>query len=586
VTWITTQMLQNRYRPAHILCGGELYWEYSDDKVLRFLDEISPRRARFDLLSQDFCEEAQQEEKWFGGKYSIHEIDEIFFQELETPTQIHPELATPSHNEWIATDFTILKLPWMESPKMIVDTPKSQVFWKYEVGFNSPRVHVFVVFVLLSTGLVREHPRKYLAVKLFVKLYEDAINAWMYPPNEAGLEAEVSVERRGLEFHFWGYGQHIERFITKVIEWLRGFEIKEERFAIIKEKYHRKLMENFMEPSPQAMHLKWHLVLECTFPDEALSQYSGKIEVKHVKEARDRIFSDGYLECLIVGNIDEKRAESLATDLIDKFAFDQRLEALQVTERHIMIPQGVETRIMQRTTSPQETQHCILFTHQIGPCFIRSEILTMLLVKLLEERFFDQLRTTEQLGYSCSTWRDSHLGILYLYFEIVSSKSPCVVRERIREFIALTFPKKLGAMDEVTIEKYIRSVLDDVLASPTSLSNEACRLWEEVTTHFWLWDRPKCQAEELKNVKKEDLLRFYHEKISPISGFEGKLPRRVVVEIWGKESDIPEVKEVECDRNVGRSIRAPSEVQYVSSDPNKIEFFKRRLPLWPDFDSR
>merc|ERR1719419_14860 len=227
-----------------------------------------------------------------------------------------------------------------------------------------------------------------------------------------------------------------------------------------------------MEPSPQAMHLKWHLVLECIFPDESLRQYSSEIEVEHIKEARDRIFADGFLECLIVGNIDEKRAESLAKDLIDKFEIDHRLEALQVTERHIMIPQGIETRIMQRTTSPQEKQHCILFSHQIGPCFIRPEILTMLLVRLLEERFFDQLRTTEQLGYSCSTWYDCHLGILYLYFEIVSSKSPCVVREQIREFIALTFPRKLIAMDEATVEKYIRSVLDDVLASPTSLSNE------------------------------------------------------------------------------------------------------------------
>merc|ERR1719320_31006 len=106
-------------------------------------------------------------------------------------------------------------------------------------------------------------------------------------------------------------------------------------------------------------------------------------------------------------------------------------------------------------------------------------------------------------------------------------------------------------------------------------------MWCEVTSHFWLWNRPKLQADAVKGIKKADLLRFYHEKISPISGYEGKLPRRVVVEIWGKESDIPEVKDVESERYAGRSTQAISpEVQYISSDPNKIEFFKRRLPLW------
>lgn len=342
-----------------------------------------------------------------------------------------------------------------------------------------------------------------------------------------------------------------------------------------------------MEPSPQAMHLKWHLVMECTFPDEALRQYSSEIEVKHVQEVRDEIFKDGSLECLVVGNIDEKRAVSLANDLVDGFPFTPRLEALQVRERHIMIPQGVETRIMQRTTSPQEKQHCILFIHQIGPCLIRFEILTLLLVKVLEERFFDQLRTKEQLGYSCSTWYDNHLGMLYLYLEIVSSKSPRLVRERIREFIARTFPSQLEAMDEAMVEMYLQSVLDDILASPSSLSNEADRLWEEVASHTWLWDRPNRQAEALKGIKKADLLRFYHEKISPLSGFEGKLPRRVVVEIWGKGSDMPEVKEVESDRYLERTSHTDSsEVQYISSDSDKLEFFKRRLPLWPDFISR
>ena len=53
-------MLENRYRPAHILCGGELYWEYSDEKFASFLDELSPRRARFDLQCTKFGEDAEQ----------------------------------------------------------------------------------------------------------------------------------------------------------------------------------------------------------------------------------------------------------------------------------------------------------------------------------------------------------------------------------------------------------------------------------------------------------------------------------------------------------------------------------------------
>jgi len=584
VTWITTQMLFNKYRPAHILCGGELYWEYSDEKFISLINQLNPRSARFDLLSQKFSAEAKKEEPWFGGKYSVRNIQDWMLQKWENPEQIHPDLAAPVQNDWIATDFSLLKTPNMHSPKMIIQLPEAEIFWKSDVTFNDPRVQVFV---LLSTGFVREHPRNYLALNLFVKLFQDAVNAWMYPMKQSGLEASIQVEGRGIEFQFWGYAQHIERFIIKVLERLSTFELKGERFTILKNKYHRKLMENFMEPSFQAMYLKRQVLEESSLPGEALRYYSGDIEIRHVELCRERVFIDGFIECLIQGNIDEKLAINLANQIIGAFRVAVRLDALQATERQVMLPHGIETRIIQRTTSPQEKQNCILFAQQIGPCKIQVEVLTKVLVKLLEEQFFDQLRTKEQLGYSCSTWSETHLGLLYVYFEIVSSKSPTIVRERIREFIARTFPSLLGAMDDETMQRYIRSVLDDILASPSSLASEAKKMWSEVTSHSWLWNRPKLQAEALKGIKKADILRFYHEKISPISGFDGKLPRRVVIEIWGQGPEIPEVQNVEQSRGLQKhSPGSLSEVQYISADPNQIEFFKRRLPLWPDFDSR
>lgn len=584
VTWITTQMLMNKFRPAHILCGGELYWEYSDEKFISLINELSPRCARFDLLSQKFSATAQQEEPWFGGKYSVNEIWDSTLQKWEKSEKIHPELATPSQNDWISTDFKMLKTPKMDSPKMIMERPDAQVFWKIDVTFNCPRVQVFV---LLSTGLVREHHRYWLSLNLYVKLFQDAVKAWMYPMKQSGLEATVSVERRGLAFHFWGYGQHIERFIRKVLKWFSTFEIKEERFAIIKNKYHRKLIENFMEPSFQALHLKRQLMMSYAVSDEALRYYSGEIELKHVQECRERVFIDGFLECLIQGNIDEEQAVNLAEVIIEGLGLTTQIDVLQMAERHVMLPHGIETRIMQRTTSPQEKQNCILFAHQIGPSRIQTQMLTMLLTKLLEDQFFDQLRTKEQLGYTCWTWYENHLGLLYLFFEIVSSKSPSIVRERIREFIAQTFPVWLGAIDDETVKRYIHSVLDDILESPSSLADEVKRMWHEVTSHSWLWDRPKLQADAVKEIKKADLLRFYHETVSPISGFEGKLPRRLVVEIWGQGADIPKVKTVEHSRVLQKAhCESLSDVQYISADRNQIECFKRRLPLWPDFESR
>ena len=79
--------------------------------------------------------------------------------------------------------------------------------------------------------------------------------------------------------------------------------------------------------------------------------------------------------------------------------------------------------------------------------------MTELVISLMEERAYDQLRTKEQLGYSVEVQLEARNGVLGISITLVTKHSPAKVDARVDAFLT-AFERDLAKLKKDEIEDY------------------------------------------------------------------------------------------------------------------------------------
>jgi secreted Zn-dependent insulinase-like peptidase len=169
---------------------------------------------------------------------------------------------------------------------------------------------------------------------------------------------------------------------------------------------------------------------------------------------------------------------------------------------------------------------------------IANESILELLVHLISEPAFDQLRTKEQLGYIVHT-SSKKIGPLCGLQMIVQSshKDPAYLDTRIELFLEL-FRATLGAFTEEELKTDSQAVIEKLLEKPKNLDQESMRHWEEIKNAFYLFDRNERLAKHLRNVKLSDCTEFFDLFIAAQSGER----RKVSSQLYGKGTKYPKAE--------------------------------------------
>ena len=137
----------------------------------------------------------------------------------------------------------------------------------------------------------------------------------------------------------------------------------------------------------------------------------------------------------------------------------------------------------------------------------------LLLVDLLYQPAFDQLRTKEQLGYVVSVFPRTFAETSSLNFIVQGNANTAnFFRERIFSFIA-EFLKKLESMAEATFDQHKASVVASVVEKVVSVEEDASRFWSQILRPFsapdFLW--LEHLVTELQLATLESVVAFYYD---------------------------------------------------------------------------
>ncbi|KAK3147314.1 hypothetical protein QOZ80_3BG0280840 [Eleusine coracana subsp. coracana] len=537
------------YSEKHIVCGEYIYEDWDPELVKHALSFFNPDNMRVDILSKAFDKqsEAIQCEPWFGSQYIEEDIPASVIESWQNPVQIDADLHLPRKNEFIPGDFTLRntntpKTSIDEYPRCIVDEPFIKLWYKIDMTFNVPRANTYFLISVKDGCSSLENS---VLTDLFVNLLKDELNEVLYQAYVAKLETSLSVVGSKLELKLYGYNDKLPILLSNILSASQSFSPKTDRFEVIKEDLERAYKNTNMKPMSHSTYLRLQVLREVFWDVEGKLEVLTKLTFSDLVAFVPKLLSQLYIEGLCHGNLSVEEAMNISKIFRNTLSAQTLPENMRHGERVICIPDGASfvrnVRVKNDLEENSVVEVYFPIQQDVGKEATRLRAITDLFSSIIEEPCFDQLRTKEQLGYTVDSSPRMTYRMLAYCFRVMSSKySPVYLQSRIDNFIN-GISALLDGLDEETFEHHRSGLIADKLEKDPSLSYQTGDFWSQIVDKRYMFDMSKLEAEELKTVRKDDVIAWYNTYIRSTSPKR----RRLAVHVYGCNSDIAEAAKLQ-----------------------------------------
>lgn len=147
--------------------------------------------------------------------------------------------------------------------------------------------------------------------------------------------------------------------------------------------------------------------------------------------------------------------------------------------------EGANVILRKQHANPQEQNSSLSYCCQFGE---RADDalrpMLSLLVHIIHEPAFDQLRTQEQLGYVVSTSTRIAASAMALGIKIQSTRAPWFLEERVEAFLE-QFRDTLAGMSQDDFEAKKDGLIIKLLERPKNLYEETVSFWGQIREGYY-----------------------------------------------------------------------------------------------------
>eukprot|EP01038_Epipyxis_sp_PR26KG_P009001 gene9001-12142_t len=462
-------------------------------------------------------------------------------------------------------------------PTVVRHDSKWKVWHKTDDIFNQPQVYVAISLAIAADQYSKSFVNH---AKIFTNCFLDSLNEeLLYDAHLAGLDFQIDISSKGLQLVFSGFQDKLSLFINKVLAALSNYTPSPSSFQRIKELLKREYQNWYtLQPYNHASYYANLVSESLQFPiDELLMSLDKDCSLQQVSQLLKNSFSAGsFGTSLIIGNIncedslkiienveksfpfiplDESRKSKRQTALIQTTSeflkdripelYNQSSASNNDNEDYFILPKilnnnknkplgSVGFRVKHIEPNKNDVNSACSFYYQY-PVRIDNNnkinnndqkqstdyVYVDLLSDILEEPFYDSLRTKQQLGYIVfSGSKKGGEKSRFLMFVVQSSLlDGSELGERIYRFIGDEVEAIVNGISENDFEGFKQGLIAKRLEADQRLTSQAGRLWSEIITSSEkdtpFFTRRIQEVQSLKTIKKSDFIRFVKSFILP-----------------------------------------------------------------------
>lgn len=458
----------------------------------------------------------------YGTRYDV--VDFAF-----APSGGMPEKIFPDPNPYAPSSSTYFpnKVPGPADspPQRLFDT-----FWHAAENRGTPRASCLVLARMPPPSTPRDAATAKLWRSLLVETLRDSSaqdyvgdGAFRsYDAALAGYGWELAQTQRGIVVSFAGYDDKLGPFVAAGLDAIyssgRVDGAPPPLFSRVKDALERDLdsASTNISPISRAISQLTRLLEPNKFdPKDLLAALK---PLTQADAARYYPFaSTTRLDALFAGNLDSSKATELAKTIAIKSASSS--SGFQDSSAHHpslrlcpacgdadkLVPIVVST-----SSGPDETNIASVVHFQTGGGR-RARVLSAVAGTVLEPRFYESLRTKQQLGYlvqASARNKEGLAGLVFLVQSGTKSLSPRDLTEKIEEFVSQELPVVLDNLSQKEFADVKKGLANNLLAKSPSLGSLASTFWDEIVAETTDWSRRKKDAALLSTITIDELKLF------------------------------------------------------------------------------
>ena len=322
---------------------------------------------------------------------------------------------------------------------------------------------------------------------------------------------------------FGGYNDKLGSFASYVSSKLArnlddSLPKDEEEFERYKDNLLRALSAfNVKEPYGHAIYYSGLVMQPRNFlySNQQLVAALKETSLSQLVEYAKTLWGSGKGEALLQGNINKKEALDIVSSIdktldfktITPEQYPKRLKALPLPTRGS--DQAV-TRLSISEPNPSNKNAASQITLQCLKTSEKDHVLIEVISAIIEEPFFDELRTKQQLGYIVSSGVKGLDQSRFLSAIVQSNVAPAEkLTSSMLTFLDGVRDKLILPLSSLDIELYVKGLVDRRLEPDKQLAVEVTRNWSEIAYGRFQYDRLQAEVAALLDISKDDILEFW-----------------------------------------------------------------------------
>jgi len=545
--------------PTEALAGGSLLYEYDPECISDLLGRLTLDSVRVGVQAKAMADRCTDKDTSYESPMKLEAIpaDHLsLWSEAIGPASRTAEeavdaaaalgLKLPDPNPFIAEDLSVKPLPEGGVPKkpVLLPTdglaPVARIYHRQDDVFRQPKASIsFVIY----TPFPMSSLHNCLCAELWCKIVAEALMEYAYDAYVAGVSYSLSSGAGSITLTLGGFNDKLSVLLGAVTAKMRSMtEAPENLWNIVSESYLDDLRNAAFRSQPYN---------QCTMRFNELTSRGGvypsykKVEAMKGLKRGDlddlaaKLFEKSHVEAISIGNLLPEDVQQLSRELVDGLQLREPLAELPARAEAVLPPGNTLWSL--QSTDEDSPNHAVFVRMQVRDS-VETDMLVQLLASVLSSKFFDELRTQQQLGYIVGMAAGASSNFNYLIAVVQTEFPPEYARSRIDEFLNEKFAYVQEGLEQEEFEVCRQGLLSELRVKPKNLSEELRRYSGAFAKRTFDFDRIErsiafvesdaCSLDGLRGFLRDTLAsapRMYSQVRKVLDKADKELPEGAVI---------------------------------------------------------
>jgi len=482
-------------QPRDLISSG--FGQYDAELISEVLGELRPDNVVVTLIEPGV--EPDSTTEFYGAEYRAYRPSAERVARWSEPQ--YTDLALPERNPLIAQNFELEDIDSLSEPVKLSDSGLVELWHLPNIEDGIPRTRVHLAIDRPDRPTVRQA----FILQLYFSMLAEQLQDLSHMTTRAGLIYTVGDGGVVLA----GYSEKLPVLADMVLSEVlkprftqRQFDTRMEGMELGVRNYHK------VGPTQGVSRALGDLLNADSHSLEEQLDIVRSITLDDVLAAPEWVYGESKVQMLAAGNVTEDQAQEFAERIVGK---------LGVTGTDREIPFGMRIVRVAESEDPHdvfvaELEHhdtAVLRYYQGRDNSQRERIVLGFLGQMIQQEYFDDLRTEQQLGYVVQAGYNEVDLMPGLVFMVQSPSADANKIEAATDRFLPAFRESLAEKTEADFDKLKQAILDQLSLPPANFGEKVGRFWADLRLGELAFDSRQQAIEAIKTVRIDDIREAY-----------------------------------------------------------------------------